>query len=341
VQVGPDRVVPLSRLASRVPRVGKEICALKKKRNLDWRFTDIEYWFVNKRIDPDQLSTVDVRHHPLLELLRDGPLSLTQILAKMDVYHVLQLHAEPLMRQGYLESATLTPTDLLHVNGLMDTWCNETARQAAEFACMLHTKNHDAFVEQTLDLIVAAVVQEAIVFLARQKNENRLSEQVDGAWGRWLIDEAFTGGNPYLTVTIASRYPVIGIGAPAGIFVKQVAESMRAPFILPDHAPVANALGAVAGSVIAEKEAVVFRREIKFAHAHVVQIEGEHSSFLEFEDACAYAENVVTRLALNEAQAAGAANPQVVIEKSTEGHLQRVVARAAGNPKLSQQSKGK
>ena len=103
---------------------------------------------------------------------------------------------------------------------------------------------------------------------------------------------------------------------------------------MPEYAPVANAVGAVAGSVIVEKEAIVYARESKAAHAYVVQIEEDNTDFLEEEDAVDYAEQTVVTLAREGAVKAGAVDPQVMVEKTTEGHLQRIVARGIGNPKL-------
>ena len=178
------------------------------------------------------------------------------------------------------------------------------------------------------------MVQEAIIFLGRQADNSQLPGQIDGAWGKWLAGEILTGQNPYLAVTIASRFPVIGIGAPAAIFVKGVARLLQAPFILPDFAPVANAVGAVAGSVVFEKEAIVYARQNMGATDYLVQIEGEHKDFAENEDAVEYAEKEVTKLARKGAIAAGAVDPQVLLETRTEGHLQRIIARGIGNPKL-------
>ena len=134
---------------------------------------------------------------------------------------------------------------------------------------------------------------------------------------------------------MTSRFPIIGIGAPAKIFIQKVAEYLNTRFILPDHAPVANAVGAVAGSVVIAKEALVYARETDGARAFVVQVEGSNKRFVEIEDACRYAEKIVAQLARDSAIAAGAIAPQVVIEKQTEGALQRIVAHAAGNPRLS------
>jgi N-methylhydantoinase A/oxoprolinase/acetone carboxylase beta subunit len=335
IQVGPERVVPLALLAARFPRVEKEICDLKKKGALERRATDIEYWFLSKAPGSQKRVIANANHQKLIALLQDGPLSLTQLLKKMDVYHALQLNADSLTRQGVIEQATLTPTDLLHVSGRMDIWCGQAARQALDHACALHAKDQTRVVEQALDSIVFTMVKEAFVFLARHVNEAQLPEQINGPWGRWFVREALTQTNPYLAVTMTSRYPIIGIGAPAKIFIQKVAEYLNTRFILPDHAPVANAVGAVAGSVVVSKEALVYARETEGARAFMVQVGGSNKGFTEIEDACRYAEKIVAQLARESAVAAGAIAPQVVIDKHTEGSLQRIMAHAAGNPRLS------
>lgn len=334
VRVGPQRVVPLSRLAALYPQVEKEICGLKKKRELDRRSSDLEYWFLYKENNAPLPAAINTRQQELITLLKDGPLSLSDILKKLNAHHPLQLQAGALIRQGIIEQATLTPTDLLHVTGQMDAWCVDAARQALEYACDLFSLAADAFAEEILDLVVARMAQEAIVFLGRQTDKSRLPEQIDDAWGKWLVGEAIAGKSPYLAVTIASRFPVIGIGAPAEIFIKRVAQLLNAPFILPEYAPVANAVGAVAGSVIVEKEAIVYARESKAAQAYVAQIGEDNTDFLEDAAAVDYAEQTVVMLAREGAVAAGAVDPQVMVEKTTEGHLQRIVARGIGNPKL-------
>lgn len=334
VKVGPRRVVPLSRLAAGYPRVKEEIGALKKKRERDRRTSDLEYWFLYKDNNTPVAAAANVRQQELMALLADGPLSLTYILKMLNLYHPLQLQADALIRRGIIEQATLTPTDLLHVTGQMDTWCVDTARQVVEYACELFSLDADNFAEETLDRVVHRMVEEAIIFLGRQTDRQQLPGQIGDPWGRRLVNEAIKPKSPYLAVTIASRIPVIGIGAPADILVKRIAQSLHASFILPEYAPVANAVGAVAGSVIVEKEAIVYAREINGARIYVVQIEGENTDFVEDEEALDYAEQTVKKFAQKEAVAAGAVAPRVMVQTATEGNLQRILARGIGNPKL-------
>ncbi|MBS3757018.1 MAG: hydantoinase/oxoprolinase family protein, partial [Desulfobacterales bacterium] len=337
VQVGPDRVVPLSRLAAKYPNVRESVLSLNLREKNFWKPSDIEFWMLHKQVDPQELGITDAKHIQLLNLLNKGPASLTEILNQLGLHHSVQLKAADLFRQGLIEPATLTPTDLLHISGQMDTWDAEVARQAVTCACGINDRNPKTFVDQTLDQIIAMMVEEAVVFLAGQQEGTRLPDAVDGQWGRWLLDESIRGSHGHLAVNISSRFPVIGIGAPAGIFVKRVAETLKAPFVLPEHAHVANAAGAVAGSVVAEKEAILYTQETGDSHAYVVQIGEERTSFTEYEEAVAHARKKVRKMATRSAESAGAKEPQVKIRVKTEGDLERIRARAVGNPRLSAQ----
>jgi N-methylhydantoinase A/oxoprolinase/acetone carboxylase beta subunit len=142
--------------------------------------------------------------------------------------------------------------------------------------------------------------------------------------------------NPHVAVSIASRFPLIGIGAPAEIFVRRMADKLHARFELPPHPHVANAVGAVAGSVVVDKEALVFVQESEEGRAYMVQFEAETVSFMEFDDARRYARRAVKMAARDAAEEAGAEEPQVSVEEKVEGALQRIQARAVGNPRLSE-----
>ena len=335
VTVGPDRVVPLCRLAALFPSAEKEILALPEKRILDWLPTDIEYWFLYKGVGSSSHLAVGARHAELFELLRQGPLNVTHILKQMKLDHIVQLNATGLIEKGLIERAYLTPTDLLHVIGHMNLWHAEAARIALQRGCEMHDRNPETFAQETLSHIVHWMVEEVMIFLARQQHGQNLPEVLEGKWGRWFINEMLKDGNPYLSVSVASRFPIIGIGAPAGYFVRRVARCLNAPFILPKSAAVANAVGAVAGSVCVDEEARIYLKETDTGARFVVQIDGRPPRFFEEEDdAKGYAHKIVVDMAREAAIAAGAISPQIVVQKNIDGSVLRVVARALGNPSL-------
>jgi N-methylhydantoinase A/oxoprolinase/acetone carboxylase beta subunit len=334
-RVGPNRVVPLSRLAAMHPEIEKELLQVAKRRRTGRSQADVEYWFLAK--DFEAASTVS---HPgkraVLEQLRQRPLSLHDLLSAMHVNHAVQLNVEDLLQKGYIGVATLTPTDLLHCRGELDLGHTEAAKSGLEFICSVFGRKPKELADEVLEHIVSRMAEEAVVFLARQ-SEGRLPEEFDGHWARWFFRQGMRGENPHLAVTVSSRFPIIGIGAPADIFVRRVAEKLHTRFELPSHPHVANAVGAVAGSVVVDKEALVYVQETDEARAFVVQLEGETATFSESEDALEYAEKRVSATARESAENAGADTPQVQVHKRTEGALQRIQARAVGNPRLSEQ----
>ncbi len=337
IAVGPDRVIPLSRLAWRYQHVHDEIMGLKNKKGLLVP-GDICYWTFSKPVNPADFGITDPRTLRVVSALNRGPASVSGLIKELDVHHMVQLNADALFRMGLIEEATLTPSDLLHVNGKMDIWDADAARQAVLCTCRIHEKNQATFVDEVLDHIVSMMVEEAVVFLAGQterKKGDRLPETVDGAWGRWLLRESIQRKDPHLSIEISSRFPIIGIGAPAGIFVRKVAEMLRAPFVLPAHSHVANAAGAVAGSVVVEKEAILYTRERGDSLSYVVQIDEKRMKFAEYDEALAHARRTVSEDARQAAKDAGAVTPVVSMTVRTEGAMERVRARAAGNPDIS------
>lgn len=334
ITVGPSRVVPLSYLAAQFPTVERKLLEVKSKSLLDWHPTDLEYWFLNKSYSWNSTTLGNERQRDLIELLVQGPLSLTQILETFDLYHAMQLNAESLIRQGFVQQSTLTPTDLLHVSGQFNAWSTDAARAALDVACILYEQKQENLVQEVLHLMAASIVEEVIVFLGHRKDRS-LPERVSGPWGKWFLEHALVGKNPYLKVAVTSRFPIIGIGAPAGIFLKKVAEYLKAPLFLPPYAHVANAVGAVAGSVMVVREALVYPHDEENVQGFYVQAEGKRIGFEELDGALVYARDVATKEARHAAVTAGAVDPQVFADVCREGAYFRVVAKALGNPRLS------
>ncbi|MDY6904707.1 MAG: hydantoinase/oxoprolinase family protein [Thermodesulfobacteriota bacterium] len=344
ILIGPDRVVPLCRLASNFSGVRETFADLAKRRGYIWKPTDLVYWFLNKAPSPDNAhdnssddsDTFPPAIHRLFKLLEAGPQSLTDILKATGVHHEVQLNVDNLMQRGYIGIATLTPTDLLHASDEMTNWCTETANMALTGMCHLCDSDPESFIATTLDRIVATMTEEAMVFLARERQQ-RLPELIDGKWGQWFFSQSLAGQDTLLSVRISSTVPVIGIGAPAGYFVKRVAEALNARFILPEHAHVANAAGAVVGMVMVEAEALVYVKESGETRKYIVQVEAENIDFKEEQTACQFARQKVTDQAKEKCVAAGASSPQVTTKETTEGPLRRIVAWAVGTPGLDKQ----
>jgi len=139
----------------------------------------------------------------------------------------------------------------------------------------------------------------------------------------------------------AADYPVIGVGAPASTFFPDAANRLGVELLLPEHADVANAYGAVMGSVIQQARVTVTQPKHGL---FLVHSDREPQPFSDLRDAMARAERLATERALQLARQAGAEAVEVRLE-SADNHVRhdidgdlflesRVTATASGRPAL-------
>jgi N-methylhydantoinase A/oxoprolinase/acetone carboxylase beta subunit len=340
--LGPERVVPLAHLAADYPQVERRIQALSRRAwaeaSPDW----LEYWFLLREPENDSLLE-SVQARRLVAFLRSGPKPVPEILAHLDVLHVAQIGVDELWRQEVIAKAGLTPTDLLHVEGRYTPWCVAASEKALQAFSQYQFKEPHEVRESVWRQAVEMIVHAVVSFLSGQTlappGAPRAVPEDD--IGLWFFQNSLYGTHPHLQTRFHLLEPIVGIGAPAGFFLEAVAEALQAPLILPEHHEVANALGAVAGSVMVVEEVLVYPRldasglEVL---GYYVQTSEERRDFDEDELArcLAYARGLAWERALGGAIRSGADSPEVIVDVETEGlDTYRIRARAMGNPRLS------
>jgi N-methylhydantoinase A/oxoprolinase/acetone carboxylase beta subunit len=341
IRLGPERVTPLAYLAHQNPKVGGQIKALSMRAwaqaTPDW----LEYWFL-LREPPDSLLRGQ-REKDLVALLRGGPQPVPEILKQLGVLHVAQIGAGELMRQEIVGKAGLTSTDLMHIDGRYAVWDREAADQAWQVFCQFQFKDPDQVRQEVWRLAGEKILHAVITFLAQRSLElgdrQRSLNGSDGDFARWFFYNSLYQAHPYLETQVRLLQPVIGIGAPAGIFLRTVAEALHTELILPEHHEVANAVGAIAGSVMVEEELLVYpqlSRDGLEVLGYYVQAHDERHEFEELGEALAHAHGLAHERALGAALRSGADNPQVTVTELTDGlDTYRVRAKAVGNPRLA------
>ncbi len=337
ILIGPERVAPLAYLAWQFPYVQSRLKTLSQRTWTQTSPESLEYWFLLR--EPQQEgSRKSEREKKLVDLLRHGPLPVPDILKQLNLLHVAQIGAEELLRREIVGKAGLTPTDLIHVAGGYTPWDVEAASLALE-AFSRHKFCKPADIQQyvwsqTTELIVAAIV----AFLTGTEMQLP-NPHPDNDLGAWFFHNSIYATHPQLETSFRLRQPIIGIGAPAGIFLKDVADVLHTDLILPEHHQVANAVGAIAGSVMVTEEILLYPRmssEGLEIIGYYVQASNERQEFEELNDALAFARTLGRDRAMGAAIRSGADNPQVVIEELADGlDSYRIRAKAVGNPRLA------
>jgi N-methylhydantoinase A/oxoprolinase/acetone carboxylase beta subunit len=337
--VGPERVLPLSHLAADHPEVGRRLRALARRQwaqaTPDW----LEYWVLLREPPPGLVKTA--RDEVLIGLLREGPQPIPDIVKSLKVLHIGQVEAGELLRQEIVGKAGLTPTDLMHIEGTYARWDGDAASAALEVFAHNRWREPDDVRAQIWRRIGEMALHAIVTFLSgkRLAVPAGLDPERDPDIAPWFFFNSLYHSHPHLDTMFRLRWPIIGIGAPAGLFLKPVADALHTDLILPAHYPVANALGAVAGTVMVTEEILVYPR-IDNAGLEVIgyytQTGDERREFEELGPALASARSLSQERALGGALRSGADNPQVVIEESTDGlDTYRVRAKAMGKPRLA------
>jgi len=133
----------------------------------------------------------------------------------------------------------------------------------------------------------------------------------------------------------------VGVGAPASTFFPDAGRRLGVELLLPQHADVANAYGAVMGSVLQRAQVTVTQPR----HGHfIVHADREPQHFDDLGGALARAAEIATSLARRLAREAGAGDCELFLDQAAnhvrhdiDGDLfleARITATATGRPAL-------
>jgi N-methylhydantoinase A/oxoprolinase/acetone carboxylase beta subunit len=333
--IGPQRVVPISFLANKYPKIEKRLAVLKQKTWPPSSPNCLEYWFLIR--NPKEEAIIQsTRQRKLIRILDQGPYSVPELIKEMELLHLNQLGADELLRQEIIGRAGFTPTDLLHIDGRYSPW-SVTAAQSA-LILLSHYLNlaPDELKSQIWARINEMILQAIVEFLSEKKIKSE--SQQKGDFGNWIFRNSLYSNHPHLNTQIKLRYPVIGIGAPAEIMLPNVAEILHTRLVLPDYYFVANAAGAVAGSVMVSENILVYPKLTESGSdimGYIVQARENRDEFEELADALSHAKKLGKKKAISGALLSGAENPQVLIEETSDGlDTYRLCVKAFGNPRL-------
>jgi N-methylhydantoinase A/oxoprolinase/acetone carboxylase beta subunit len=265
-------------------------------------------------------------------------MSLPEILDRIGLTHPIQFDGQTFIKEDIIGRAALTPTDLLHLTGEFAPWDAEAANIAASLIARLSTWSVDQLIQRVKTHIAERIVAEVVSFTSGQTFQ-RMREHIRfDNLGLWLFEESLCKRHPYLGCQISLRIPIIGIGAPAGVFLPRVAELLQTELILPQHYQVANAVGAVAGSVMVCQEVWILpQTRGPDVIGYYAQAGQEQRQFPKLAEAITFVRQAIGEQALSEAKAAGAVDPDLEFEQSHDGAgCHRLRAWAIGTPGLSE-----
>ncbi|RLD11084.1 MAG: hypothetical protein DRI56_01755 [Chloroflexota bacterium] len=331
VAIGPERVVPLAYLAHQHPNVQKRLEALAKRSMPAPSPDELEYWFLQREA-PEGVS-LNPREEKLLQLLKNGPKPVPELMKELGLLAKNQFESKILWREEIVGKAGFTPTDLLHCDGRHTPWNEKASLAALNVFSNFLSKDKDALALSLWDMMTEMIIEAVINFLS----EKEIPHNNPDGFGSWMLNNSIYPSHPHLKTQIMLQEPIIGIGAPAKVMLEKAAEKLYTELILPNHYDVANAVGAIAGSVMVTEEVLIYPHLsgvdiISF----YVQAREQREELVELENALKRAQQLSEERAKSAALRAGADNPQVVVETEQEGMDSYLVkATAIGKPRLA------
>ncbi|MEP3673867.1 hydantoinase/oxoprolinase family protein [Sulfitobacter sp.] len=310
VTLGPRRVLPVSLLAVDAPEVVHDALDAQLRSTLpgehDGRFL--------RAVAGQSMEGIGPRETALLERIGSGVHPLGDILrARIETGALKRL-----VDRGLVQVSAVTPSDACHVLGLADAW----DRQAAEKALALFGRRRTGAGERLAaqaDVLARMIVDQLQHQTALALLEAAFAEEEDGfgedpaVLARHVLMQRGLGGHAGLVrLDTGLGVPVIGLGASARTYYPAVGTRLGCEMILPEHAGVANAIGAVVGRVtMREAGTVTSPSEGRFR----VHLSAGPEDFRDETAALARLEEVLRAAAVGAAQDAGAADIKIDVTR--------------------------
>lgn len=342
LEVGPRRVVPLSLLAVEHPAVLAELREqMRQDRPRDW---DGRFALRLRTADAASLSPSERR---LWEALAEGSRPLQALLRNF----AMMLPLTRLVERGLAIYGAFTPSDAAHLLGKQHGWSVEAARLGAELLARsgaasrrLPALSPAGLAELTMERVVVRSGEVLVESLLAEEGEPPL--EAGKGPGRRLVSRALEPRAPgragLLAPALGLTLPLVAVGAPAGTYYPVLAERLGVRQVVPPHAEVCNAVGAVAGGVSQRVRILITAPS---EHRYRVHLPHGPRDFTDREEALALAREAGRDLARSQAIAAGAVAPQIELEEidrvaeiagSDPIFVEaEVIATAAGRPRLA------
>ncbi len=306
--IGPGRITPFSWLASRY-ELGPWLEDQSLLDFADGSSVSLQWLYsTGKEADFDLTK----QETEILEQLKEGPLPVCELSRRISQGVWKLLKTDRLEKSYCIQRAGLTPTDLFHLQGKMDLYSKEGLSGYFDLNLKLQDESSFGVMDHLMKKISTTLAHSVLerVFEGDQKAEE-------------LYKPILQGGNERLTLTPTLKTPVIGLGAPASLFLDDAVRMLGGEVHIPENGDVANALGAITSRVSVETFAsVVPTPEGLYRVLGISGSEGEDQETLEeAEKLCL---DLLAAAAREKAVSAGSSEKRVTV------HMEDKTAESSG-----------
>lgn len=337
--IGPRRVLPVSLLAMNHP----ELVHTALDRQLGTELpSDLDGVFLVAPRRTLDLQGLHGSEHDLVASMPDDVVPAAAVIGSLSHRRV----AERLARRGVLRFSSFTPTDASHTLGRQSTYDSEAARKAAQLMARRRDRLGRAIAADGVEFsraVVATLVRRSAeaVLAAAFAHDGQPPELAKSPAIQLALDtsevaasaaaaaaaQAIAAEATDVVATTASvsapterpatarvnvslSLPLVALGASASTYYPDIAALTGTTAIIPEHAAVANAVGAVVGRVRISRLATVSSPE---PGVFVVHAGAEPSTYVSLEEARSAALAMLEPILAAEMADAGALDAQMSV----------------------------
>lgn len=238
INIGPRRVIPLCVASVKYPGF---LEALKKGRipgamHLEENVQPTKF-FVRTGVEPTDLGRLEKE---LFDRIGDFPASLN------DIFWETKRTLSPglldsLIRKRLIQAIGFTPTDALHVLGEYTAWDGEASKVGAKLLERYTQTDHIKLCKQIKKDVARNMALNLVSFVLKDVPPKEIE--------KILLSDRFT--------QFRMKIPVVLIGGPVVAYINELKQILDAEIIVPEHARVGNAVGAVVGKGIKRLEILI------------------------------------------------------------------------------------
>ena len=305
--VGPRRVIPLCSITKDYPQVLEE---LKKQHHLNQSPTNsfLGRFLLKQNHALVNLSGIHDRHQEVLDHLDEGPVSLAKLVGKSSFPSLYLRCIDDLIGRGLIVFSAFTPTDAACALGICEGDA-EAALLGASFIAKKIRIESKQFCEKVKHQVSKRIAEE--ILNSAFYNEG-ISTKPKSPLDNHLINRALSNSESgSFSVSFSMNHPIVAIGAPVETYLPQAAALLKSQYLIPEHADVANAIGAVTGGVM-QKAKILIKSMEEGALFRVFFAEGIRD-FEKYDLAVAFGKEIAEKESTKLALRAGAQEVEVNI----------------------------
>jgi N-methylhydantoinase A/oxoprolinase/acetone carboxylase beta subunit len=203
---------------------------------LDWNVQPTKF-FMRSGFRASGLSDSEAA---VLDVISDEPMSLGEIMSLSKKYPS-SIVLDSLIQKRLVQPVGFTPTDALHVLGDYTGWIAEASVLGAEKLGRMNKMDKLEFSSRVKNMVAKNMAFNLMSFLLPGVDRSGIEKIVDGQF----------------PVRFKADIPVVLLGGPVRALFEELGKVIDADIIVPDHAEVGNAAGALFGKGIKRIEFII------------------------------------------------------------------------------------